>query len=1367
MLLERARFVKILPIFCAVCHLTVTFPTRNRHAYDDARQLQVNISLSGAIFGSLGSSISIPCLASLSSKLSPGSSPPVVPRIKWTVVSGGVEKEILVARGERLRVKKAYQDRAAMLNYTSSPDDLSLWLGDLRHSDSGHYRCEVQQGLEDASDLIEVKVRGVVFHYRDAFDRYDLTFQQAKEACKAMDAQIATPDQLLAAFNDGFEQCDAGWLSDQSVRYPIHTPREPCYGDMIEKPGVRNYGTMDPEKLFDVYCYAEQMNGEVFHDTVPQRLSFDEAQDYCISLGAKLATPGQLYTAWSEGLDYCSPGWLSDGSVRYPIITPRQHCGGFQPGVKTVYRFTNQTGFPEPSSLYDVYCFKGTSDEFQVSEVTTEAGDTEQNVVILMETDQELKLNQQAEQVEREAQSVLISLPFISSIYTGKTSDTTDPTVISDITDSPSSTSAVDLLHRLEKTSTISSFQQPVVVTHAISSTDSYNPQNNSSYLPAVYNETDQNQNQSLSFQSEFERTTYSPHTQNIVQEVNLEETTPGTEKLKHPQDLHEFNLTVDRAVTNDSEVSSDHTQEEGFWEATTLTVNPMLQGRYEDAEVEDPVQMMTTTHTSQEEGLLPTQAAQTNESATETLTSLWTNMDGSAENSEEKDTEVEGVTFLPSSLSSTGSFTTHPPPSALPTSAPTEPDSAASDHIFLSGSMDRMGLHIFSTVPQLWESSISRQEGSSSLETEDIPSMESQDKQLQATTSVDQQVSEVSLAITESPEGLNTSDTPTKVTIAHHQTSGYRVYLDTVTGSYEEASGFEPVTVSSTLKESIKNQPSAPTTEREFPVSPDNERDSKVLVSLLLYETTEVATVNDLDEGANASTTFEDKIKVAPTVAHVKETKVFPSILHKEQTTTAVTSEGEAKVPSAFDYKEEANGVTPFVLEGENKVVSTIDYGEEATGATSFVLEGEDKVTPTIDYEEEVNSVTTIVVEGEDKVAPTLEDFSISPLNSQTSKWALLTTTTEPQLSVSDVEFRQKFSSTTASESSVTTKPITGTTKTTSAPITTTHGSRHNLSPATTTKEVFLETAEPQKETHLIPPVDHGLIDVEISLTKLPTLLILPNEGAAVGDAGNSSDACDEDQCLNGGTCFESNKQVKCLCLPTYGGDFCENDLEQCEPGWDKFQGFCYRHFGQRLTWAAAEQHCRMMGAHLASIMSPEEQAFINDNYKEYQWTGLNDKALEDDFVWSDGNPLMYENWYKGQPDSYFQSGEDCVVMVWHDDGRWSDVPCNYHLSYTCKKGTASCGPPPKVRNASPFGKVRQRYGINAIVRYRCAEGFRQKLKPLIRCLSGGRWERPEVLCVHGSKGKALSVTESNFAAAENEFESTTEAPQYWDIKF
>lgn len=99
--------------------------------------------------------------------------------------------------------------------------------------------------------------------------------------------------------------------------------------------------------------------GVVFHDAVPQKLSFDDAQTYCSSAGAELASTAQLYLAWSEGLDYCSPGWLSDGSVRYPITSPRDRCGGPRAGVRTLYRFRNQTGFPDPHSHHDVYCFKG------------------------------------------------------------------------------------------------------------------------------------------------------------------------------------------------------------------------------------------------------------------------------------------------------------------------------------------------------------------------------------------------------------------------------------------------------------------------------------------------------------------------------------------------------------------------------------------------------------------------------------------------------------------------------------------------------------------------------------------------------------------------------------------------------------------------------------------------------------------------------------------------------------------------------------------------------------------------------------------------------------------------------------------------
>lgn len=176
------------------------------------------------------------------------------------------ETEILVARGQRVKVSEAYRERASLVNFADSPEDLSLWLGELRSSDTGHYRCEVQQGLDDASDFTQIKVKGnrgcrsrceflyvflfvlqflphivylslseflcvsmfvfvhtrvhigVVFHYRHASGRYAFSFSEAQRACEGIGAHIATPDQLLAAYYDGYEQCDAGWLADQSVR---------------------------------------------------------------------------------------------------------------------------------------------------------------------------------------------------------------------------------------------------------------------------------------------------------------------------------------------------------------------------------------------------------------------------------------------------------------------------------------------------------------------------------------------------------------------------------------------------------------------------------------------------------------------------------------------------------------------------------------------------------------------------------------------------------------------------------------------------------------------------------------------------------------------------------------------------------------------------------------------------------------------------------------------------------------------------------------------------------------------------------------------------------------------------------------------
>uniref|UniRef100_A0A668UTF7 Neurocan core protein n=1 Tax=Oreochromis aureus TaxID=47969 RepID=A0A668UTF7_OREAU len=315
----------------------------------------------------LSKTVLLPCLFTLRPSAGSFHEPP---RIKWTKVWGqrgsdGLQKEqsVLVAKDN----VKAFQGRVTLPGYNKNRYNASLALTGLRSSDSGLYRCEVVVGINDEQDTVPLEVTGVVFHYRAPHDRYALSFADAKRVCMENSAAIATPGQLQATFADGYDNCDAGWLSDQTVRYPIQSPRPGCYGDREDSPGVRNYGNRSPDELFDVYCFAKRLQGEVFHSTVPEKLSLATASTHCHSLGAQLATVGQLFLAWQAGLDQCDPGWLADGSVRYPINVPRKNCGGDEPGVRTVYNNPNRTGFPDTAALFDAYCYRVESNPCQTN----------------------------------------------------------------------------------------------------------------------------------------------------------------------------------------------------------------------------------------------------------------------------------------------------------------------------------------------------------------------------------------------------------------------------------------------------------------------------------------------------------------------------------------------------------------------------------------------------------------------------------------------------------------------------------------------------------------------------------------------------------------------------------------------------------------------------------------------------------------------------------------------------------------------------------------------------------------------------------------------------------------------------------------
>lgn len=85
-------------------------------------------------------------------------------------------------------------------------------------------------------------------------------FSEAVVACSKQRAQLANAGQLYLAWQGGMDVCNAGWLGDRSVRYPISVRRPQCGGGLL---GVRTVylhtnqtGYPLPESRYDAFCYT-------------------------------------------------------------------------------------------------------------------------------------------------------------------------------------------------------------------------------------------------------------------------------------------------------------------------------------------------------------------------------------------------------------------------------------------------------------------------------------------------------------------------------------------------------------------------------------------------------------------------------------------------------------------------------------------------------------------------------------------------------------------------------------------------------------------------------------------------------------------------------------------------------------------------------------------------------------------------------------------------------------------------------------------------------------------------------------------------------------------------------------------------------
>lgn len=111
--------------------------------------------------------------------------------------------------------------------------------------------------------------------------------------------------------------------------------------------------------------------------------------------------------------------------------------------------------------------------------------------------------------------------------------------------------------------------------------------------------------------------------------------------------------------------------------------------------------------------------------------------------------------------------------------------------------------------------------------------------------------------------------------------------------------------------------------------------------------------------------------------------------------------------------------------------------------------------------------------------------------------------------------------------------------------------------------------------------------------------------------------------------------------------------------------------------TWQGALEACHVLGLELASINTEEEEEnMINLIYSTgliagfKWWTSGNDLNQEGQFYWaSNGRPITYANWLKGQPNNG-QKNQNCLLFCndANNDFTWDDWQCNVQYNFICE---------------------------------------------------------------------------------------------------
>ncbi|KAL8582533.1 hypothetical protein ACOMHN_066797 [Nucella lapillus] len=129
------------------------------------------------------------------------------------------------------------------------------------------------------------------------------------------------------------------------------------------------------------------------------------------------------------------------------------------------------------------------------------------------------------------------------------------------------------------------------------------------------------------------------------------------------------------------------------------------------------------------------------------------------------------------------------------------------------------------------------------------------------------------------------------------------------------------------------------------------------------------------------------------------------------------------------------------------------------------------------------------------------------------------------------------------------------------------------------------------------------------------------------------------------------------------------------CPGGWNSFGDVCYKaisNVSRRKSWSGAREQCRSYGAELASIHSNQVHNFFKDtllrglgNTGGNFWIGLTDADVKSTYVWSDGSPVDYSKWSRGEPNNA-GGNEDCGEYNTYTNA-WNDNSCYNVNPFIC----------------------------------------------------------------------------------------------------